>query len=218
MARKQLSATEKLRRNVSATIRRAEKKGFTFTDEVKAKVKSGSYQTLKSLQGNRYKNLYSQSKVEGAGASFSGTYYRNVIAPRVAAAKAAETRKSKGSEEFLKKRREKDKAEKAKAKNFAEGQIIFAQMLQLIKEHDTPGAKALNAMLKEEIGSYGFDNVMRSVANAPSSIIADARTLVRYKESKAVHQRAYHNLTKIIKGSRLTESEGKAVGNYMDQV
>ena len=217
--RKPVTKTEQLRRNVMATIRRAEKKGYTFSEDVKRKAASGNYQSLKSLQGNRYKNLYEQSKVEGAGATFSGAYYRNVIGPRVAATKAAITRKSKEDKDYEKKRKKLDEEAKKKAKNALEGEIIFAQMLGIINEFaGTPGAKGLNEILRGEIEKYGFNNVMRTLSNAPSSIVADARTLARYDGTKSEHQRAYHNVVKLLRSSRLSAEEGKITGAMMDQI
>ena len=87
------TATQKLRKNVQATIRRAEKRGIRFSDAFKKLISKAKYQTLKSLQRNKYEKLYSQgTALSPTGEIISGTQAR-VLIRRESAKKAAETRR-----------------------------------------------------------------------------------------------------------------------------
>lgn len=91
--KKATSKTQKLRRNVQATIRRAEKKGIRFSDSFKASISKAKYQTLASLQRNKYEKLYAQgTALSPTGEVISGTQAR-VILRSESAKRAAETRR-----------------------------------------------------------------------------------------------------------------------------
>lgn len=91
--KKALTATQKLRKNVRATIRRAESKGIRFSDALKKKISTAKYQTLKSLQRNKYEKLYAQgTALSPTGEIITGTQAR-VLIRRESAKKAAETRR-----------------------------------------------------------------------------------------------------------------------------
>lgn len=62
-AKKGLSKTEKLRKNIKATIRRREAQGWQFDPMDLATVETGGYQALKSLQRNSYRKLYEHATV-----------------------------------------------------------------------------------------------------------------------------------------------------------
>lgn len=112
--RKAPTATKKLRTNVLATIKRAEKRGYKFSDELKEKLKSAKYQTLLSYQRNKYRKLYGEATVQTIEGEITGTQYRQYERQR-ASQKAAETRRLKkqlepaGSDEVLKEVREERK-------------------------------------------------------------------------------------------------------------
>lgn len=91
--KKALTATQKLRKNVQATIRRAEKRGIRFSDAFKKSISTAKYQTLKSLQRNKYQKLYAQgTALSPTGEIISGTQAR-VLIRRESAKKATETRR-----------------------------------------------------------------------------------------------------------------------------
>lgn len=61
--KKGLSKTERLRKNIKATIRRREAQGWQFDPLDLATVESGNYQQLKSLQRDNYRKLYEHATV-----------------------------------------------------------------------------------------------------------------------------------------------------------
>lgn len=166
--KKALTKTQKLRRNVQATIRRAEKKGIRFSDSFKALISTAKYQTLHSLQRNKYAKLYAQgTALSPTGEVISGTQAR-VILRREAAKRAAETRRinkllkdttsegasepyhekekfnnEKGFEEQERKRREffeKQKSNKQFQEDLKIGNIAYQNVRDIIKEFENTGA------------------------------------------------------------------------------
>lgn len=93
MASKRQSATQKLRSLVRQQVRRMEKRGYTVPEDIKQKIGTAKYQTLKSLQRGRYEKLYKQTEVQVEGKTYKGTEYRTIERKRTAR-KAAETRKN----------------------------------------------------------------------------------------------------------------------------
>jgi len=89
--KKVLTATQRLRKNVQATIRRAEKRGIRFSDSFKKSISKAKYQTLASLHRNKYAKLYAQgTALSPTGEIITGTQAR-VLMRKESAKKAAET-------------------------------------------------------------------------------------------------------------------------------
>lgn len=91
MSKKTPTATQRLRSNMQRQIRRMESKGYTVSTEIKQKVKTAKYQTLKSLQTNKYKKLYKESTAKIHGETVSG-YERKKYVAQVGREKAQSTR------------------------------------------------------------------------------------------------------------------------------
>ena len=91
MSRKKPTATQRLRSNMQRQIRRMESKGYTIPTEIKEKVKTAKYQTLKSLQKDKYKKLYKESSAKIQGETVSG-YERKKYVAQVGREKAQSTR------------------------------------------------------------------------------------------------------------------------------
>ena len=86
--RTRLTATQKLRKLVQQQVRRMEQRGYRVDTSLKEKIKTGKYQTLKSIQKNKYKKLYESSSSEIEGKIVSGekklSYERSESAKRSA--------------------------------------------------------------------------------------------------------------------------------------
>lgn len=97
MAKRKITATQRLRANVRRQISRMEQRGYFVPTEIKEKVKSAKYQTLKSFQNNKYSKLYSESTgLSDRGKIISGTEYRQQER-KESARKAAITRRERKS-------------------------------------------------------------------------------------------------------------------------
>lgn len=214
MARKKQTATQKLRANVQRTIRNAEKRGYSFSEEFKSSIKSAKYQTLKSVQKGRYRKLYEQGTVDINGEKVSGTYYRNVVEPRKAAAKAAATRAKK------KRIREREPASWSDDydESIDEGAVIFQHIENEIRRFPTEGAKGLNEQLQHMIKQYGFTKVMQGLANAPVEIVEYAQTLIEYGSTKAVHSRAYRMFTNLLEGAIPDREQRIEIGEVVESM
>lgn len=75
--RTKLTATQKLRKLVQQQVRRMEQRGYRVDTSLKEKIKTGKYQTLKSIQKNKYKKLYESSSSEIEGKIVSGEQKRS---------------------------------------------------------------------------------------------------------------------------------------------
>lgn len=102
--RTRLTATQKLRKLVQQQVRRMERRGYRVDTSLKEKIKTGKYQTLKSIQKNKYKKLYESSSSEIEGKIVSGeekrSYERSESAKR-----SAVTRRSRRAQQDLGRRK-----------------------------------------------------------------------------------------------------------------
>lgn len=94
MAKRKLTATQKLRGLVQQQIRRMEKRGYRVDSVLKEKVKTGKYQTLKSIRKDKYRKLYEASTAESDGEIVTGSRKR-LIERKEVAEKAVRTRQQK---------------------------------------------------------------------------------------------------------------------------
>ena len=92
--RTKLTATQKLRKLVQQQVRRMEQRGYRIDTSLKEKIKTGKYQTLKSIQKNKYKKLYESSSSEIEGKIVSGEQKRSYERSE-SAKRSAVTRKLK---------------------------------------------------------------------------------------------------------------------------
>lgn len=94
MPKPKQSETAKLRQALKRQISRMEKRGYNITPEVKEKIRTGKYQTLKSYKEKTYKKLYAESTYGKGKEQVSGTKGR-LKERSEAAKKATQTRKYK---------------------------------------------------------------------------------------------------------------------------
>lgn len=102
--RTKLTATQKLRKLVQQQVRRMERRGYRVDTSLKKKIKTGKYQTLKSIQKNKYKKLYESSSSEIEGNIVSGEQKRSYERSE-SAKRAAETRRSRRAQQDLDRRK-----------------------------------------------------------------------------------------------------------------
>lgn len=99
MARRtKITATQKLRKLVQQQVRRMEQRGYRVDTSLKEKIKTGKYQTLKSIQKNKYKKLYESSSSEIEGKIVSGEQKRSYERSE-SARKAAVTRRQRRAQQ-----------------------------------------------------------------------------------------------------------------------
>ena len=217
---KRLSATERLRSNIKRTIRSLEKRGYDISKEIKEKISTGKYQTLKSFQKNRYKKLYREATAKQNGQTISGTKKRQ-LERQQSARKAKETvrrKKQKPSSYWEQERRRQDAIDRESAQQFQEGEIVYSNILYLINQYPTKGAKHLSDMLSREIAKYGKENVIMAMAQAPDTAISYARTIVFYEDSSEGIHTALQEFAGMITGAIPDADEAKEMGEVMDEL
>lgn len=234
MAKRKPTATQKLRKLVQQQVRRMERRGYRIDAGVKQKIKTGKYQTLKSLQRDKYKKLYEKSTSEIEGKVVSGTEKRTQER-RESARRAAQTRQQAkrpdvrwGEAEPLsedevqvrweEERRKQDERDRARAELFQEGQIVYDQVMSLIDQYPTPGSKYLTNLLLSEIAKYGRAGLLEALGQAPAYFIDSAKVIVYYEEdSDAIHS-ALHDFAQMITGTLTSAEEAKEMGDVMDEM
>lgn len=232
MAKRKPIKTENLRRKLKARVRSFEKRGLFVPEDVREKIKTGKYQTLKSFERENYKKLYNVSSGEINGKVVSGTQYRE-YERREAARKAQETKRQREEaererrereeqerqeREWEEERRRRDEFERERADKYQEGEIVFDEVQRLIDEYPTAGSKYLKAKLSQEIVSYGKDSVIMALAEAPSDAIEYAKIICYYEDEAPKIQQAMHEFLNIIRGTKETADEAKETGEVMDRM
>lgn len=245
--RTKLTATKKLRKLVQQQVRRMEHRGYRVDTSLKEKIKTGKYQTLKSIQKNKYKKLYESSSSEIEGKIVSGeekrSYERSESAKR-----APETRKLKREqrehdkrvfqeaydsaerqrrekeleededEEWERKRRERDRKARRLAELYDEGGIAYDNIYDLIDEYPTPGSKMLSNALRSEISKYGEEKVIQAMGTAPSTFIEMAQTIIYYEEESSAIHSALVNFIEVITGVIVNGELAQDIGETMDEM
>ena len=243
--RTRLTATQKLRKLVQQQVRRMEQRGYRVDTSLKEKIKTGKYQTLKSIRKNKYKKLYESSSSEIEGKIVSGekklSYERSESAKR-----AAETRKLKREqrehdkrvyqeaydraerqrrekelaeeEEWERKRRERDRQERRLAELYDEGRIAYDNIYDLIGEYPTPGSKMLSNALRSEISKYGEEKVIQAMGTAPSTFIETAQMIIYYEEESSAIHSALVNFIEVITGVIMNGELAQDIGETMDEM
>lgn len=232
--RTKLTATQKLRKLVQQQVRRMERRGYRVDTSLKEKIKTGKYQTLKSIHKNKYKKLYESSSSEIEGKIVSGeekrSYERSESAKR-----ATETRRSRRAqqdldrrkygtdrdtkqEEWERKRREQDRKERRLAELYNEGRIAYDNIYDLIGEYPTPGSKLLSNALRSEISKYGEEKVIQAMGTAPSTFIETAQMIIYYEEESSAIHSALVNFIEVITGVIVNGELAQDIGETMDEM
>ena len=212
---KRLSATERLRSNIKRTIRSMEKRGYRISEELKGKVQTGKYQTLKSIHRNKYSKLYSEATADINGKIVSGTEKRQ-FERKESARKSRQ--KDSGTDTWEKERRRQDAIDRESAQQFQEGEIVYSNIIDMINQYPTKGAKHLSDMLSREIAKYGKENVIMAMAQAPDTAISYARTIVFYEDSSEGIHTALQEFAGMITGAIPDADEAKEMGEVMDEL
>lgn len=225
MAKRKLTATQRLRQNVKRQIRRMEQSGYRVDTEIKEKLQTAKYQTLKAYQRNKYSKLYDQATAEIDGEIVTGQVAKKEKAKERARI-AAQTRKQRryekqqwaveSEEDWKRQRRIQDEIERRNAELYQEGQIVYDNIAEMIDDYPTEGSRALKDILKSEMNKYGRDAVIRAMAQAPDDFIANARTIIYYEKDKDKIHSAITDFVHVITGTLPTAEEAKQIGETMD--
>lgn len=218
----QIEKTKQIRR-IKQAFKRLESRGYTI--ETKFKEKLLTKTSAKKLQEIGAKDLYKKATyTTEQGKTISGTE-RRTQERQLAGRKSAETRRkrieeaSRQSVDFEQRRREQDKYEQERLKTeqefrqkFEQGRIVYGYALEAIEKVDIGHKRAaehLKQVLDEEINKYGFDVVMRDIADTEQQFLTDCDLALRYNPGHPVHDGAIRDLEQLFRGALLTSEEAR---------
>ena len=203
-----LKEYNKERNRIKRFIRYAEKRGYVFEPNLippKPKtITSGSIRRLSKIRSTQlYKKAYAISAVTGQPITVE---QRKREIRQEASRKAWETR-----------RRKKDQAEYNRIKSDKEWQQTFhasklvldkvQSMIANVGVQQSQSADLLNNLLESEIGKYGVDAVLYSIAQASEDFLSTCEVIIKYHPSSAVSRTAVQHLYTLISGNLPSDAE-----------
>lgn len=215
----------KERNRIKRFIRNAEKRGYVFEANLippKPKtITAGSIRRLSKIRpAQLYKKAYAISAVTGQPITVE---QRKREIRQEASRKAWETRQMK-----------KDKEDYKRMNSDREWQQMFhiarkvwdkvQSMISNVGVQQSQSADLLNNLLNSEIGKYGVDSVMYSIAQASEDFLSTCEVIIKYHPSSAVSRTAVQHLYTLISGSLPCDAEqeeiDRALSNdeYWDEI
>ena len=217
MAKRKLSPTEQLRRNIKRTVKSMESRGYRIPSEMKEKIETGKYQTLKSIHNKQYSKLYKEATAEIDGDIVSGTEFRKF--ERKSARSASKKTEQKVTDRIFETARQaQDVLEKARADLYNEGEIIYNNIMELIDTYPTKGSQKLRENLKNEISLFGKEAVLQSMAQSPTQVIASAQQVIFYEDDADSIHSAYQDFADLIRGTIPSAEDAMETGELMDEM
>ena len=237
MAKRRPTATQKLRKLVQQQVRRMENRGYRIDTKLKEKIKTGKYQTLKSIRKNKYAKLYENSTAEIDSNIVTGRRYRQ-YERKVSAEKAVETRRINEDrrrverqakeayeaevqseiDKWEEERRKQDEQDYQLSESIDQGRVMYENITNLIDKFPRAGSDILQQALAYEINKYGLDLVMAGMAQTPINVVEEAQKIVFYNGQKESIHRAITNLFDSITGTIRSIQDSMAIGEAMDRM
>lgn len=212
MAKKRkLTATQRERRRVQQFIRRAEKRGFRFSSELKQKVKNGKWQTLRAM---------TPSKLYDKATALSKEGYITTGTKRRAEERSERSRKAARTRYYAE-HPERKPALDIEGASFAdtvlrniENEIANCYGSKIKKRNK--GARLLMGELQRQIAIYGREAVARSLEESPAEAKRYAYLAI-YDSDDTVKEASLNLFLMLIKGEALSLDEQQAAGDIMDE-
>lgn len=191
-------------RRVKQFIRRAEKRGYRFSDSFKSSIGS---KTTRALQSLTPRKLYDLAEYEVIPGEFIPGRYGRYREREESARKAKQTRQRK---------KEGQQSEYIPSVN----DIIYKNVLATIDEYpNSDGAQYLTNLLNSEIKNYGLEAVIAGMAAAGDHIVKLAQEIVYYElNSQQLHE-ALQAFSQIIRGGIvLSKQESMALNEVLENL
>lgn len=225
---------EKELKRIKQFIRRAEKRGYRFPDNViPPKPKRITRASVSRLQKIKPQTLYKKATaLSESGKIVSGTE-RRAEERRASAVKGARTRKARERQrtasgvDFETERRRQDEEEQRRLREdeafrrkFEEGEIVYNMILEAIADIDKyhkRAAEHVKEILDREIATYGRDAVLRTIGETPGEVLELAEIALRYNPGDSRHDNAVNELVNIIRGTVPTAEEMREMQDILDE-
>lgn len=219
-------------------IKSAEQRGYRFENKSKLippKPKRITQASVAKLKKITPEKLYNKATyLSESGKVISGTQGRKEERS-IAAKKAAKTIKlkklaiqqQKAPLSWEEQRRQKDQIQLERLKQdseyralFTQGNIIYNQIIDMINDIRRDHQKAadhLQKILEAEINTYGKEDVMRSIGQAPEEILEIVDIVLRYNPGDNRHDTAIKEFAMLIKGTIPTAEELREIQDAIDE-
>ena len=210
MAKKKKQITAKRAKElkrVKQFIRRAEKRGYRFSEEFKASLTG---KTTRALQNLTARKLYELAEYEVLPGAYVPGLQGRFREREEAAKKAVETRR---------KRAEKEKPP-APEEAPPLSDLVYQNVQATIDEYpSSEGAQYLTNLLDSEVKNYGLDAVVRGCEAAGESLVKLAQEIVYYElNSQQLHE-ALQAFSQIIRGGiAISKDESKEFNEVSESI
>lgn len=218
-------------------IKSAEARGYRFENKSKLipdKPKRITQASVKKLKKITPEKLYGKATyLSDSGKIISGTQGRKEERS-ISSKKAAKTIKlkklaiqqQKEIPSWEEQRRQQDKIQLERLQQdseyrqlFTQGNIIYNQIMDMINDIARDHKKAaehLLGILQSEINTYGKEDVMRSIGQAPEEVLEIVDIVLRYNPGDNRHDTAIKEFAMLIKGTIPTAEELRQIQDAID--
>lgn len=206
---------------IRSFFRRAEKKGFSWSEEYKQQILQSSTNKLRNIKP---KQLYKQAKYQTEKGKVSGTE-GITIRRKIGAKKGVETRKFRKWLKTPEGRNWQSQVEAQEVYDYSsdylpnEGEIVYDRIMEMINQYPTKGSEILKKSLEADIKKYGYENVIKGLAIAPEYAIQSAQLVVHYSgnsETPSNEHRAYKSFFDLIRGVIPSSEDEKMIGEVLE--
>lgn len=218
-------------RRIKQFIRRAEKRGYRFEEDIIPKQpKRITQASVRNLQKRNADYLYKKATAisEDTGKIISGEQKRKEENKK-RSQRAAETRERRRKAQEWKRQIDRQMEDTSEypmpdvepaptpepdyatlQKLFTEGNIVYQRIESLIDDTIKTGAgwggRYLRELFADQIKQYGFNSVMMSIGQAPEEILMYAEIVIE-ESDKGIVRQAIANIKHLIEGSLPTDEE-----------
>lgn len=198
----------KERDRIKRFIRNAEKRGYIFEPNlIPPKPKTITEGSIRRLSKIRPAQLYNKAHAISAvtGQPITVEQRKREIKEE-ASRKAWETRRRKKDQEQY----ERIKTDKEWQRMFHASRIVWDKVQSMIADvsvEQSESANLLNNLLNSEIGKYGADAVLYSIAQTSDDFLSTCETIIKYHPSSPSSRTAVQHLYILISGNLPSEAE-----------
>lgn len=202
-------------------IRRAEKRGYTFSEELKTSLTTRHTRSLQSLTPEK---LYKQATFKIGSRQVTGLEGRAIERKR-SYLKGQLRRKygeiSRTIEGELLSQALQDSMGAVfplpDSQEFYEGELIYNNIMDIIESYpSSEGAKYLSNLLKSEIGTYGMGRVLAGLASVDEDLVRQAQEIIYYEKNSTQIHAALRDFSLALRGAMLTKEESKELNETLE--
>ncbi len=206
---------------IRSFFRRAEKKGFSWSEEFKQKILNSNTNKLRNIKPRQ---LYKEAQYQTEKGKVTGTE-GVLIRRKIGAKKGVETRKFRKWLKTPEGRNWQSQVESQEVYDYSsdylpsEGEIVYDKIMNMIDAYPTKGAEILKKSLEADIKKFGYKNVIDALAIAPDYAVQSAQMVMYYfgnSENASNMHRAFTSFFDLIRGDIPSSDDRKMVGETLE--